>query len=344
MAHMHIHRGKHYQHLSYEERVRLDTLRQQGQSIGTIARQLNRSPNTISRELRLKRVKGLYTPRKAHLKAYHKRLLAKRNCLKVAIDPALSRLVIEKLPLRWSPERIAGYARQQGIVVSKKAIYKYVKSRWLQRHLVFKGRRIGRSTHLRRARYSRDRLKRTVDQRPPVEATGHWEVDFITAYSSKAALFVASDRFSRKTVIELLADRRTRSVERALQNLKTRYGIKTITTDNDLAFTKWRELEAAIGANFYFARPFASWEKGLVENSNRWIRLFIPKGTDMRDVSDDTVRSSLKFLNQTPRQVLGFQTADEVHYACRSKSKEQKYYARCGGQESRQSGTLLDGA
>jgi IS30 family transposase len=306
--------GRHYQQLSYEERVQLDALRRQGTSMRAIARQLGRSPNTISRELRFKQVRGFYTPRKAQVKTYHKRTLSKRMCMKVATDPVLTQLVLEKLPLKWSPERIAGYARRQGIVVSKKAIYKFIKSRWLQHHLIFKGWRRGRSTHLRRARYAKDRFKRSIEHRPPVLTTGHWEIDFITSHGSQAVLFVASDRFSRKTIIERLPDRRLRSINRTLRELKSNYGIKTITADNDLAFTHWRKLEEVIGANFYFARPFASWEKGLVENSNRWIRLFVPKGTDIRTVPEITVLRTEQFLNETPRQILGFKTADEVHY------------------------------
>ena len=128
-------------------------------------------------------------------------------------------------------------------------------------------------------------------------------------------LFVASDRFSKKTVIQFLPDRRAATVAHALLALKSGYGIKTVTADNDLAFINWRTLEAAIGANFYFARPFASWEKGLVENSNRWIRLFIPKGTNIRTVPAAAIDQAMQFLNRTPRQVLGFRTADEVYYS-----------------------------
>lgn len=274
---------------------------------------LNRSPNTISRELR--RFRSVpYTPLRAQRRAWHKRYLSKRLCLKVATDPVLANLILEKLPLKWSPERIASYARRQGIVVSKKAIYKYVKTRWLQEHLVFKGSRTCRSSNHRRARYSKDRYKRTVAERPPVDGTGHWEIDFITSWASKSVLFVASDRFSKKTVVQSLPDRRAPSVERALGTLKSDLGIKTITADNDLAFTNWRKLEADIQANFYFARPFASWEKGLVENSNRWIRLFIPKGTNISRVASDTIDRTMQFLNETLRQILGFRTADEVHY------------------------------
>jgi IS30 family transposase len=233
----------------------------------------------------------------------------------VATDKALADLVNEKLPLKWSPERISGYARLHGIAVSKKAIYKYVKSRWLQEHLVFKGSRTCRSSNHRRARYSKDGFKRTVAERPPVHGTGHWEIDFITSWASKGVLFVASDRFSKKTVIQFLPDRRAATVAHALLALKSGYGIKTVTADNDLAFINWRTLEAAIGANFYFARPFASWEKGLVENSNRWIRLFIPKGTNIRTVPAAAIDQAMQFLNRTPRQVLGFRTADEVYYS-----------------------------
>jgi len=311
---MNIKSERHYQHLSYEERIRLDALRLRGDSLRTIARQLDRSPNTISRELR--RFHSVpYTPARAHRRAYHKRYLSKRNCLKVATDRVLTDLVNQKLPLKWSPERISGYARQRGITVSKKAIYKYVKSRWMQDHLVFKGKRTCRSINHRRARYSKDRDKRTVAERPQVDGTGHWEIDFITSWASKDVLFVASDRFSKKTLVESLPDRRSATIERALLDLKAHHGIKTLTADNDLASSNWRKLEAMIQAKFYFAGPFASWEKGLVENSNRLIRLFIPKGTNIRSVPADTIDRAMQFLNETPRQILGFKTADEVYYA-----------------------------
>jgi IS30 family transposase len=109
-------------------------------SMRAIAEELRRSPNTVSRELRLLR-NIPYRPDKAHIRAYHKRYHSKRLCLKVALDGELTALVFEKLVLKWSPERIAGYARRQGKIVSKKAIYRFVKSRFLERHLLWKGSR-----------------------------------------------------------------------------------------------------------------------------------------------------------------------------------------------------------
>src|SRR3989344_6661988 len=88
--------------------------------------------------------------------------------------------------------------------------------------------------------------------------------------------------------------------------------IKSITTDNDIAFLKWKQLEKSLKTKIYFCHPYHSWEKGLVENTNRWIRTWIPKRKDIRKVSDEEVREIEKFLNTVPRKVIGFRTASEL--------------------------------
>src|SRR3989344_7225969 len=124
-----------YAKLSYEERVLVGSLHRAGISARSIAAMLGRSPNTISRELREKKVKGRYVVKKAHHKTYWRRYRSKRDCMMVALDGGLCHFVKQKLKAGWSPERIAGYLRLQGKVVSTKAVYKYVYSRCLERHL-----------------------------------------------------------------------------------------------------------------------------------------------------------------------------------------------------------------
>lgn len=311
-----MHQAKRrYQQLSFEERVRIDTLKRRGVSLRSIARELRRSPNTISRELRVKRVAGAYSPQKAQRKTYHKRHLAKRSCLKVATDQELTQLVLEKLPLKWSPERIAGYARLHGKQVSKKAIYRFVKTRWMERDLLFRGKRPRRRAQWLRTKAFKDRLKRAVSERPEAEGTGHWEVDFIVSWASSASLLVCVDRFSRFVVVEQLSSRRQEAVLRALRGVKDRYGMRSITVDNDLAFKRWRTMEQQLKTRFFFTSPYRSYEKGLVENTNRWIRRFVPKRTELGGVAADTLAVVDRYLNDTPRQVLGFKTAREIQFA-----------------------------
>lgn len=310
-------KGTRYTQLSYEERVSIAALRARGESARSIATVLGRSPNTVARELREKRVRGQYIPGKAQHKTYWRRYRSKRGCMKVAMSRELTRLVTETLSFGWSPEHIAGYAARRGMAVSKKAVYKYIKSRCLERHLFW-------SRHKKKGGPKRghvspaDRGKRPINTRPRVSSSGHWELDFIVSGESKAALLVMVDRWSRYTLVRRLERKTHQGVLGALADIRDHYGIETITTDNDIVFQKWRDMEASLpGIRFHFCRPYHSWEKGLVENTNRWIRCFVPKRTDLREVSDDTLRSIHAYLNELPRQCLGYMTASEVLFANR---------------------------
>jgi len=308
--------GTRYQQLSYEDRVKIETLLYKGESVRSIARSLGRSPNTIAREVREKKVKGRYAPKKAHHKTYVRRYWSKRDCMKVAMSPDLVRLVNEKLRLKWSPERIAGYARRNGTLLSKKAVYKYAKSRCLDQYffwkLVQKKRGVKRGHH-----GPQDAAKKLIEMRPAVLSSGHWELDFIVSRESSAVLMVMVDRWTRFTIILWLPRKTHAAVLSALHTVKRKHRIATITTDNDIVFRGWQEIECALSVPFYFTHPYHSWEKGLVENTNRWIRTFVPKKTDLATVSRATLQSATSFLNETPRQCLGYRTAEEVLLANR---------------------------
>lgn len=304
-------KGKRYKQLSYEERVKIEVLRAQGENIRSIATALLRSPNTIARELKEKKVRNEYGAKKAQHKTYWRRYLSKRNCMKVAVDRELGTFVREKLFLGWSPERIAGRATKIGMPVSKKAVYKFVYSRCFERYLFWKKYK-KRNGPKRVAASVKDPLKKALSLRPPVSGSGHVELDFIVSRQSAAVLMVLVDRHARWTMIRKLQHKTHRAVLGVLRDIHSRYHLKTITTDNDIVFKKWGDLEQTLSVPFFFTQPYHSWEKGLVENTNRWIRCFVPKRRDLAMVSDDELRSIESFLNETPRQILGYWTATEV--------------------------------
>ena len=126
-------------------------------------------------------------------------------------------------------------------------------------------------------------------------------------------LLVAVDTLSKQTKIELLPNRTRVELTKALERMFSGVVVKTILTDNDIAFTHWKYFEELLGAPFYFTHPYHSWEKGLVENTNKWIRYFIPKKTDLRTVTDEKILQVLTYLNDRPRQILGYKTANEVY-------------------------------
>ena len=308
--------GQKYDHLCYEDRVKIEHWYASGKSIRYIARELGRSPNTISYELKNLQVAGSYTARKASIKAYQKRYYARTSSNTVAKDKALRTYVDEGLDKGWSPGDIAGRTSLPDSpvrTVSKQAIYRYVTLYALQHKLYFKGKPKKRKAVYRRGLIGE---RRWIEERILLEEIGHWELDFIvspTKSSSKAVLLVAVDTLSKQTRIELLPNRTKRELSQALMRIFDGAVIKTILTDNDIAFTHWRYFEQLLGAPFYFTHPYHSWEKGLVENTNKWIRHFIPKKTDLATVTEETIVSVLAYLNDRPRQVFGFRTANEVY-------------------------------
>jgi IS30 family transposase len=308
--------GTKYQQLSYEERVSIETLRKRGASVRAIARTLERSPNTVARELREKQVRQQYRSKKAHHKTYVRRWRSKVNCMKVALSHGLTKLVREKLLLKWSPERIAGYATKMGMPVTHRAVYRYIHSRALDQHLFWS--RVKKKRGMKRGHHSpQDTAKRLIGMRPSVRTTGHWELDFIVSRQSSVVLMVLVDRWTRYTILRVLRHKTHHAVLHALKNIKRKHTMQTITTDNDIVFKNWQQMECAVSALFYFALPFHSWEKGLVENTNRWIRTFVPKKTDLALVTPQTLSAIDTYLNKTPRQCLGFRTAEEVLLANR---------------------------
>ena len=308
--------GQKYDHLSYEDRVKIEHWQASGKSIRYIARELGRSPNTISYELKNLAVSGEYVAKKASVKAYQKRYYARTMSNIVARDKALRAYVDEGLDKGWSPGDIAGSTSLPDSIVravSKQAIYRYVTLHALQHKLYFKGKPKKRKAIYRRGLIGE---RKWLEERILRDEPGHYELDFIvspTKSGSKAVLLVAVDTLSKQAKIELLPNRTKKELSRALKRMFDGVTVKTILTDNDIAFTHWRYFEQLLGAPFYFTHPYHSWEKGLVENTNKWIRHFIPKTTDLATVTNETIATVLAYLNERPRQVLGYKTANAVY-------------------------------
>lgn len=307
---------KKYKHLSFEERFVIEKLYCNGSEIRQIAEFLGRSPNTVSLEIKKNSVLGIYTANKAKQKSSMKRWRAKGQCLKVSMDSFLCVFVEEKLskPHRWSPKQISGYLKTElGICCSAKAIYKFAESRGLE-HLLFWGWNNHKGGWKRGRWKTAHDGRKYIDSRPVRSEAGHFEMDFIVSKGSKWVLLVIVDRFTKKTWVVKLPNRKRNTIRAALSRLFHGVDLKSLTTDNDIAFTCWAELEVLLNTHIYFTHPYHSWEKGLVENTNRWIRCFVPKRRDVSTVTQEDLNDIHSFLNDRPREVLGFKTASSYHY------------------------------
>ena len=297
---------KTFKHLCFEERFVIEKLTQGGSRIREIAGFIGRSPNTVSREVRKNSVRGVYQADKAHHKAYFKRWRSKRQCLKVALDHFLHRFVDEKLRKKWSPEQISGYLEKElGISCSTKAIYKFARRRCYDRYLFWGWNK--RKGGKKQYQYNTPKDGRQyIEERPVLDGHGHLEMDFIVSRQSTWVLLVLVDRLTKRTWVRRLPNRKHGTIRAALSETLKDVVVRSITTDNDIAFTCWRELEALLTTHIYFTHPYHSWEKGLVENSNRWIRCFVPKRRDIESVTEGDLESIHTFLNDRPRAVIDF--------------------------------------
>jgi IS30 family transposase len=304
-----------YKQLSFEERFAIEKLWSGDIAIREIACFLERSPNTISRELTKNMVNGEYDAKKAQLKVSQRRWRAKRQCLKVAMNSFLVNFVEAKLELKWTPKSISGYLKRElGITCSSKAIYKFIEHRGLEYRLFWRwNKRRGGLKRKKHAGIADNR--KYIDQRPLFQnELGHYELDFIVSKRSTYVLLVATDRLTRHTLIQKLANRKRSTISQAFSDMFSGITVQSITTDNDIAFQHWLELERIIHAPIYFCHPYHSWEKGLVENTNRWIRCFVPKRRDIASVTQEDLAEIHTFLNDRPREVIGFKIPSVYHY------------------------------
>lgn len=302
-----------YKQISYKERVSIETLLNEKRSNRYIASFLHRSPNTIGLEIQNGGGRRKYKADKAEERKTLVRKRSKRTALKVYKDKHVQSFVLNKLKKYWSPERIAGSLKRYGIHVSTKAIYHYVYEYNLERYLFWHIHQKKRES-ISSTTFVKDERK-YIQERPPVSTRGHYEVDFMVSGKTKTCLLVIVDKVTRKVSITKLKDRKRRTICCAV--LKKVYDPLSITIDNDIVFQQWKYMEEALHTKIYFTHPYHAYEKGLVENTNRWIRVFFPKHINFDSVSSQKIASIEKYLNTIPRKILNFKSAYEVEEECR---------------------------
>ena len=297
---------------------------------------LGRSVSSIADEIRRNSVKGAYSATKAHHKAYVKRKYSKIQCMKVAMDKDLRSYVETRIKDHQSPEGISGRLKRIDTnlaYASTKAIYKFVWSphgRQIEKNLY------SRAVH-KKGGPKRDQPvtidgRMMIDKRPKkVENRrefGHFEADFIeSGKDGKGSILVAVERKTRYPWLKYLEHRDTETVNRALRELLFSTPVKTLTIDNDISFQKHEKLSKMIGADIFFCHPFASHEKGTVENRNKAIRRYLPKRSDLSMYSEEYIRLVEHTLRSRFMKCLGYQTPQE---AFDQELQKQKIPSSCG--------------
>jgi len=304
-------------HLSDEERFCIEKMLGVGESFSTIGRTLGRGLSTISEEVSDNGGRKRYQAKTAIRRAYWKQYRKKRDCNKVAMDGHLTRFVEKKLQQGWSPETISCRLKKQSGLkyVSRKSIRKFIEKRPGLERFLFWHRNNMKSGKKRAGNiYLTDPDRKFIELRPTLAlyAYGHWEMDFIVSKHNSWVLLVLVEKFSKIIRLALLPNRNNNIVNETVVRLLKNQIVNTITTDNDIGFGKWKELESQLQTSIYFCQPYHSWEKGLVENCNRWIREFIPKKTDLKSIPNERIIEIENYFNHKPRECLDGETAYEV--------------------------------
>ncbi len=342
--------GHCFSHLSKTDRYKIEALLNNGHSAKEIAAEIHVHISTVYREIKRARMiqrnsdwteEERYNPDEAE-RLYRENLAAKGPPLKIGNDFELVEYLERKMLDKDNPRspaaalaeiRIEG--RQFKTTICVCTLYSYITKGVF---LTLTNDDLPQKPKMKRKYHKVKQLKRpprgeSIEKRPAEvetrEVFGHWEMD--TVYSkkkgSKKAWLVLTERKSRKEIIEPMPDRTAESTVRALDRIERRYGalfrrvFKSITVDNGGEFSDVEGLERSAirkGARtkFYYCHPYSSFERGSNENQNKMIRRRYPKGTDFKTVSTAAVKKLESWVNNYPREILGWRTSEMVYQEC----------------------------
>jgi transposase, IS30 family len=314
-----------YQQLSQQERYIITALLRSRKSHAEIARELKRSPSTISRELGRNRNThdNGYRAEDSHSYATARRRRERRG---THFSPKQWKKVISLLEKEWSPEQIADHIKRHcNFTISHETIYQFILRDKKQGGTLYEYLRI--MPKIRRKRYntkdSRGRLpgKRLISTRPiDIESRkelGHWEGDTVIGKDKHHCIVTLVERKTGFVIIKKIKARTAIEVTKACIRAIRKHSKKflTITFDNGTEFHGYKTIEANSSVICYFANPYHSWERGTNENTNGLIRQYIPKGSCMKEVTQQDCDWIANRLNSRPRKRHGFKTPKELYNA-----------------------------
>jgi len=309
-----------YKQLSYEQRFEIYALLKAGLNQTKIAKIVGVSKSTISREM--KRNSGLkgYRPKQANERALDRRKHADKH---VRFNAQIKKVVKKHLEQDWSPEQISGRLKKNGTPsVSHETIYQFIIDDQKNGGELYKHLRQKRKKRRKRIKNSEHRgqipNRVSIDERPAIvdskERVGDWEIDTIIGKNHKGAFVTAVERKMKYCCISHVPRKEAALVSEALIEMLSPFKelVFTITADNGKEFSEHEKIAAALNAQFYFAHPYSSWERGLNENTNGLIRQYYPKKTSLVSVDKQKLVDVQNKLNNRPRKTLGFDTPEQL--------------------------------
>jgi IS30 family transposase len=308
-----------YAQLTQEQRYQIYALLKTEHSQSKIAKVVGVHNSTISREITRNKGKRGYRPKQAHQKA-----LKRRRKARPRIQVEVWEMVAEKLRQEWSPEQISGWMlKHHDISISHEWIYQYIFTDKRTGGALYKHLRCQKKRRKRYGSYDRrGKLpnRTSIDDRPDVvdqrQRLGDWEIDTVIGKRHRGALVTLTERKSRLSLLKRVDTRQADVVSQATISLLEPFAdqVHTITGDNGKEFANHETIAERLNADFFFAHPYAAWERGSNENMNGLVRQYFPKKTDFSTILDEDVETVMYKLNHRPRKCLDFFTPFEVFF------------------------------
>ena len=315
-----------YTQLTENDRIEIYAMVQAGKSQRHVAAALGVAPSTICRELARHGGPRGYHPKRAHLRACYFRRTARKA---VKMTPATITYIESQLRMDHSPEQIAERMKRDpawpGPAVSHERIYQHIWRDKAAGGQLYKHLRIARKHRYRKRRNGRD-LRGAIKNRVGIEKRpgivdrktriGDWEADTVIGKHQKGALVSLVDRKSKLTLVGKVQRRTAEAVQQTIVRLMKALPRRThtLTVDNGKEFAGHETIARTLQIGVYFADPYSAWQRGLNENTNGLIRQYVPKGSDIRNLTETYVEQIMERLNNRPRKSLDFLTPNEVFY------------------------------
>ena len=308
-------------HLTREQRYTISAMRKQGCTQKMIAEAIGKDKSVISRELkRNANLKGKYSFEYAQdMASMRKERMKKPRKLL----PCLKKEIIRRIEQGWSPQQIEGrFKLENKPYVSHKTIYEIIRQDKADGGNLYKHTR-HQLKHRKRPVGEKIPIKNrvSIEQRPKIvdakERFGDWEIDTIVGENNKGAIVTIVERKTAFMMMEKLtlgknAENLTKQVTQMLMAYINH--VHTITGDNGTEFAEHQNIAEILKTNFFFTHPYAAWEKGLIENTNKLVRQYIPKKTNFDTINQQQIKEIQYKLNNRPRKNLKFKSPKEIFF------------------------------
>lgn len=335
--------GRKFKHLTWADRIRIETMLRSGHRIQDIADMLGVNNTTVYREIKRGRYihtsdlkeEERYSPDIAERK-YRENLKAKGPELKIGSDHKLAAFIEDKMVNEdYSVGAVLGYIGQHdmhfSVTITRPTLYRYIDMglflNLTNKDLPVKGSRKKKKKTVRKIQ-SRDHAGISIEKRPEEIDTrdtfGHWEMDTVVGLQGKSrrSLLVLTERKTRMELIFLLREHTAGQVVSCIDRLEKKWGkdfgtvFKSITVDNGTEFSDCTGIQKSIYKRkkdnrtvVYYCHPYSSYERGSNENQNKLIRRKIPKGTDFDHWTGSQIRELEKWINNYPRLLFEWETS-----------------------------------